>query len=239
MKRENKGVTLIALTVTIIVTLILASVATYSGVGIIRQSKFNKFTTEMKIVQTEVNELYDRYSNGEDSVLTIGKALDEQAEKVFISGVTGETNKTGYRIYDKNTLETLGIEDVEEKYIVNVEKRSVISYDGFKYEGETYYTLNQIPGGLYTVNYEDKNIGKQKPTFKVVGTSEAGKYTIVVSDIKFDGYINKWQVKYQKVGQTYWSTSEDLSFEVDSTGVYKVKIVNGDIESIEQQVEIK
>ena len=119
-----------------------------------------------------------------------------------------------------------------------MEKRSGISYYGFKYEGETYYTLNQIPGGLYTVNYEDKNIGKQKPTFKVVGTSEAGKYTIVVSDIKFDGYINKWQVKYQKVGQTYWSTSEDLSFEVDSTGVYKVKIVNGDIESIEQQVEI-
>ena len=75
MKRENKGITLIALIITIVVLLILASIATYSGIGIIRQSKLNKFTTEMKLMQTEVNELYDRYSRGETDLVNLGKEL--------------------------------------------------------------------------------------------------------------------------------------------------------------------
>ena len=54
---DNKGVTLISLVVTIVVLIILASIATYSGVNVIRQSKLDKFTAEMKIMQTEVNNL--------------------------------------------------------------------------------------------------------------------------------------------------------------------------------------
>ena len=54
---DNKGVTLISLVVTIVVLIILTSIATYSGVNVIRQSKLDKFTAEMKIMQTEVNNL--------------------------------------------------------------------------------------------------------------------------------------------------------------------------------------
>ena len=78
---DAKGITLVSLAITIAVLLILASVATYSGVNILRQSKLNKFTTEMKLMQTEVNDLYDRYKNGED-VLSLGKDLTEQEEQV-------------------------------------------------------------------------------------------------------------------------------------------------------------
>ena len=62
--KQDKGITLVSLVITIAVLIILASIATYSGVNVIRQSKLNKFTTEMGIMQTEVNNLYDKYSNG-------------------------------------------------------------------------------------------------------------------------------------------------------------------------------
>ena len=62
--KQNKGITLVSLVVTIGVLIILASIATHSGVNVIRQSKLNKFTIEMGIMQTEINNLYDRYSNG-------------------------------------------------------------------------------------------------------------------------------------------------------------------------------
>ena len=96
---DAKGITLVSLAITIAVLLILASVATYSGVNILRQSKLNKFTTEMKLMQTEVNDLYDRYKNGED-VLSLGKDLTEQEEqvnKVFTNEASGIIDTTGYR----------------------------------------------------------------------------------------------------------------------------------------------
>ena len=41
---NSKGVTLIALVITVIVLLILASIATYSGMDIIESSKLSTFT---------------------------------------------------------------------------------------------------------------------------------------------------------------------------------------------------
>lgn len=174
--------------------LILASVATYSGVNILRQAKLNKFTAEMKLMQTEVNDLYNRYKNGED-VLNLGKDLtgqEEQVNKVFTNEASGITETTGYRYFDKETLDNLGIDGVDGEFFVNIEKRSVVSYEGLKYEGVTYYTLAQLPDGLYNVDYQDRNT--EKPTFDVATTVNNDKYTITVSNIQYNGYIEKWQV---------------------------------------------
>ena len=58
-KKEN-GITLMSLVITIVILIILASIATYSGIEVIKSSKLTKFTTEMKIMQTQVNELYQK-----------------------------------------------------------------------------------------------------------------------------------------------------------------------------------
>ena len=60
--KTQKGVTLVALITTIIVLLILASVAAYSAKGVIESSKFNAFVAELKIMQTQVNALYEKVS---------------------------------------------------------------------------------------------------------------------------------------------------------------------------------
>ena len=240
MKRESKGITLIALVITVTVLIILAFVATYSGVGIIRQSKLNKFTTEMKIMQTEVNDLYQK-ANSEETVevnessysgldiYNIGKELDSRANSVFTSETSGITDKSGYRLYDQEIIKGLGIDGVEEEYFVNIEKRSIVSCDGFEYEGTTYYTLGQLPNGLYNAEHEENtNI----PTFDVsMEKLNDGTFRMTISNIQYNGYIDKWQVKYQKEGQDYWSTSEDLSFIVPDIGPYDVKIQNGDVVS--------
>ena len=233
---ERKGITLISLVVTVAVLLILASIATYSGVEVIRSSKFDKFTTELKLMQTKVNELYDKYTSGEDtSVINLGLDISQvstQANKVFTSSASGITDKSGYRYFNKSTINSLGIEGVDGEFFVNVQNRSVISYEGMKYEGKTFYTLAQLPDGLYNVNYENRNVGEI--SFDLTSSS----YTINVSNIQYDGYIDKWQVKYQKEGQDYWSTSEDLSFDVSEGGEYSVKLANGDVESEVKKIEV-
>ena len=251
MKRiDDKGITLISLVTTIVILLILTSIATYSGVNIVKQSKFTKFTTQLKMMQTQVNELYEKYSGNQSieingkkytgtEIANIGKEIStlSQKNKVFNTSTSGITDSTGYKYYDKEIIKALNIDGLEEEeYFVNVAKRSVISYDGFEYNGKTYYTLEQLPDGLYNVGYQ-ANSGK--PTFDVnYEKTENNKYKITISNINYDGNIDKWQVKYQKEGQDYWGTSEDYSIIVAEEGKYKIYIENGNISSAEKEIKV-
>lgn len=83
--KSIKGITLISLVITIVVLLILASIGTYSGMNVVKSSKLTAFTTEMKIMQTQVNNLYQEYKNNETieidgnktSILEIGENLKD------------------------------------------------------------------------------------------------------------------------------------------------------------------
>ena len=252
MKRiDDKGITLISLVTTIVILLILTSIATYSGIGVIKQTQFTKFSTQLKMMQTQVNELYDKYSNNQTidvagkkytgtEIANIGKEIStlSQKTKVFNASASGITDSTGYKYYDKDTIKALNIEGLdEEEYFVNVSKRSVISYDGMEYEGKTYYTIDQLPDGLYNVDYK---VNAGKPTFDVnYEKTENNKYKITISNINYDGNIDKWQVKYQKEGQDYWGTSEDYSIIVAEEGKYKIYIENGNISSAEKEIKVR
>ena len=215
---ERKGITLVSLAITIVVLIILASIGTSAGIDVIKQAKLNAFTTELEVMQVKVNELYDEYSSGNNEVLDYGKDLSlsgGQADKVLTSSVSGITdNKSDYRYYDKTTINALKLEGIDSEFFVNIKTRSVVSYNGVEYEGITYYTLEQLPQGLYNVTYEDRNIGK------------------------YDGYIEKWEIRYKKEGQDYWMASEDLMFTVKDSGKYYIKIVNGDVESDQKEITI-
>ena len=91
-----------------------------------------------------------------------------------------------------------------------------MSYQGIKYQGERYYTLEQLTNRIYNVEYQENT---NTPTFDV-STEQIGnnKWKIIISNIQYDGYIDKWQVKYQLEGQDYWSTSDNLEFVVDEIG---------------------
>ena len=53
---------------------------------------------------------------------------------------------------------------MEYEFFVNVATRSVVSIEGFNDYGNIYYTLDQVPDGIYNVEY---NAQTDKPTFKV------------------------------------------------------------------------
>ena len=258
MKKE-RGVTLVTLAITITVLIIIASVATYSGIEIINSSRQTKFTAELKIMQVQINSIYQKYKEnnpivingttyygekeagtGKLTILQIGQELlgevQTQANKIFTelvndgnSGITS-TDTTGYRYWNVETIKSLGIEGVEQDCFVNVEKRSVISYKGLKHEGKMYYVLNQLPDNLYNVEYDNPNTGA--PTFDV-NYEKIGdsKWRINISNIQYAGYINKWKVQYKLEGKNYWNTSEDMSFVVNESGIYDIIIENGNIKS--------
>ncbi len=239
--KNKKGITLISLVITVIVLAILASIATYSGVSVIKSSKFTSFTTELKIMQTQVNSIYQEDANGEYGEQIQEGEIKKQAQKVFEelardeeTGIQSANEFENYRYWSKDYIKNnLKIEGVEQDFFVNLSKRTIVSYNGLNYEGKTYYMLSQLPDGLYNVEYEGPNDGK--PTFDVntenIGTN---KWKITISNIQYDGYINKWQVNYRHESKTYVNTTEDMSFVVNEKGVYYISIENEGIKSEEK-----
>ena len=234
-KKNISGITLISLVITIIILLILASITVYSGKNLIKSSKFEVFSTELKLMQMEVNELYQNKNFTLGKELSISTEVSSQANKVF--SALGITDQTGYKYFDQATIkDDLKVDNISGEFIVNVENRKVISFYGMEYDGETYYTLEQLPNSLYNVEYEENT---NKPTFDAsVETVNEGKWKITISNIQYDGYINKWQVKYQLEGESYWSTSDDLNFFVTENGVYNVYLSNQNVVSDTKKIAI-
>ena len=184
-KINSKGITLISLVITIAVLLILASIATYSGIDVIRQSKLNKFTAEMKVMQTQVNDLYQKYTDGrsvtiggstytgDDILNKIGQDLPSNADSVFTSEKSGITEKEGYRYYNQDTIKGLNIDGVEGEFYVNVKNRSVISTEGLEYEGTTYYTGTNHETELTTEGLDTYNEGLAEYLTTNIGAPEA------------------------------------------------------------------
>ena len=132
--KNCKGITLVALVTTIVVILILASVATYSGKNALERTYLTAFTAELKIMQTHVNEIYQQYIDGEtiqlgsdtytgEAILTMRKNSSDSeystniedftlpiynvAQNVFTSEQSGITDKSGYLYFNRNLLEDL------------------------------------------------------------------------------------------------------------------------------------
>lgn len=238
--KDKRGITLISLVVMISIILILASIGTYSGIKVIQLSKLTAFTTELKIMQAQINDIYEKNNNSEEygEPISGDENREKQAEKVF-SELEKEPiiiDKSGYRYWSKQTIKQLGIEGVEQDFFVNLEKRSVVSYQGLEYEGKVYYTLSQFPKGLYNVEHTKNNQVGERPTFDAkIEIIDNNKWRITISNIEYAGYTSKWQIRYQ-LGEENWKESENLSFIVNEQGIYKIKVVNNEIESEEKEV---
>ena len=231
-RKSEKGVTLVALVITIIILIIISSIGIMSGKGTIESAKYSQFMHELIELQTKVNELNQ---NGDTE---IGRRLTDEQKEVFNNSViteiiyNGKTEdeqnkiKDGFRYCNKAYIkQQLGIE-TEREYLINVEYRYIIYKDGYEYDGTTYYMPQQVNGTLYNVEYNNKN--EKNGDFEINTTSEKDKCKIEITNINYDGYINDWQVKYKLRTSNQWNTSDNLSFYISNQGVYDIKVVHGD-----------
>lgn len=230
---KEKGVTLIGLAITITLLLIISSIGIKIGTSTIDSTKFYQFKEELKILQTKINEL------NQNNEIDLGKELS-QTQKNFLNtkiisdivynGRTEEEKakiQNGFKYFDNESLEKdLNLEDIDREYLINIEYRFVICYQGFKYNGTNYYMIDQIDDEIYNVRYKDKN--PKEGNFEVTYIKENDRWKIEITNIEYSGYINNWTVKYRLDGDSYWNTANGLSFYVSKKGNYYVQVSHGD-----------
>ena len=249
--KQSSGITLVALIVTIVVLLILASVATYSGIDAIENSKYTKFKSELKIMQTYINNWYEECKNADetksfaDNINTkftniAGKGVnatvatnDTQAKTTLNAiGITDESAQSNYYVLKNDQKEALGIdkEGVTQDVIVSIIDRKVVSYLGMKYKDKMYYTLDDL-GEFYNVDYVAQT--PQSPTIEVTGVRQGDQKSARI-DVKTTytaQYVNKGTVYYglikdnSNTASSYNSTNND-SFVINQNGIYDIYVVD-------------
>lgn len=151
MKKNEKGITLVALAVMIIVMLIIMSVTTYSGISSVKESSKKKLTSELEIVQHAVLEVYTKYQIFNDISYLVGDKIqnvndipaeykNSLKEKNTAFSSNSRTEDSYYKL-DENKLKDIGIEESNYEYIVCYKTGEVMNITVKKTSnGELLYT---------------------------------------------------------------------------------------------------
>lgn len=129
MKKNEKGVTLIALAVMIIVIVIIASVTVYSGTNSIQNAKQRRLKVELDMVQHAVLENYIKYKEFDDTKYLLGTPLTtieqipfERYRILLLNGNVAfrsdATAENKYYKLNKEAMEEMGLENPTFEYIV-------------------------------------------------------------------------------------------------------------------------
>lgn len=151
--RDEKGITMLILVITIILTLLIAVTATYSGIDTYKGIRVKTFSEQLKIVRERVEVVKDKAStNSEISLNSLGRSLDELDSSLrddIINSInnSGElsANSANYRYFETSDLkEDLGIEIEDFAVAIDFDRSVVIGVRGVEYEGHVVYTQKQI-----------------------------------------------------------------------------------------------
>ena len=220
--RKNKGITLISLIVMIIVIIILASVASRTGLSVIRESKYNRAISEMKIMQTKINEIYEDYKNGDETQYGAEIPAQVQSKAQTAYNAVNPNNShpevgafEDYKYYSADYIKnTLDVDGIDGDYLVNIKTRTAISIDGAKNEGTTYYALCQISGEQYNVEYINPEVAFNPnggvyiytKTEEIKDQAKEGEMEIEISLQDIPNGIERSNVQIAYA----WSTSKDV-----------------------------
>lgn len=146
--RNQKGITLVMLVITIIVLIIITSVTVYTGTGVIKRASLQNLNTNMLLLQAKIKTLAEESRFNKDESKLKGKKVSEITDNNKITQLINENiieNAEQYYLLSQDDLNSMGLEKVkvEDGYLVNYETDEIIYLKGFDANGETYYKLSE------------------------------------------------------------------------------------------------
>lgn len=129
--KDNKGVTLVTMVMVIIVITIIASISIIGGTEIIKNARESKAKENLTAVKAFVNSIYVKQNTS--GVFTPANSNYYGTPAFGI--VSGDADiLNGWYLIDEDDLKEMGIEYVEENYLVNYKSNLVIALSEWKGE---------------------------------------------------------------------------------------------------------
>lgn len=149
MKKEQKGITIVSLVITIVILIIITSVTVYTSVSIIKQANLQTINTNMMLIQAKTKTIAEQAKFNKDTSNYKGTLISDISDnqkilKLIDNGVIDDASK--YYLLSNEDLQDLGLQkiDIEDGYVVNYDTEEVIYVKGFENEGTTYYKLSEL-----------------------------------------------------------------------------------------------
>lgn len=124
---NEKGITMVAIIITVIVLLILAGVSINVGLNGMESVENSKLASELNMVQHAVLQQYTKYKTTKDiSYIELGqkitqKQANQYAEELGVTlvNIPDTYSNKDYYLLDKESLSSIGIQDSNYEYIIN------------------------------------------------------------------------------------------------------------------------
>lgn len=166
-KQEN-GITIVALGVTIVVMIIIAGISINIGNNVIEKAERESIKTNMlliqaktKIIAEEANFVKSPSSEAQNEeqqeeskylgnklsdIVEDGETLNQNLDKLKLEA--DELDK--YYVLEQKDLNDMGLNKIQISngiyYLVNYDTEEIIYIPGYKYDGKVYYKLSEISG---------------------------------------------------------------------------------------------
>lgn len=145
--KQEKGITLVALVVTIIVLLIIASISIKGATISKKEARDNILLSELNMVQHAALERETKVQlTGEDypgvAYDTVSEAQAAVGSEITLQDtrIDSKTGKSNYYLLDATELEKLGIKSTEDEYIINYKIGEIVNKTQLETsEGELLY----------------------------------------------------------------------------------------------------
>lgn len=141
--KNNKGVTLIMVLMTVVVLSIIAGVVITTSTNTVANMKIEKFKTNIKLIQKQVDIFLDEGKN----YTTIGRPLTTETSQILEDIINEDSNvettnssDPGLRYFSYTDIKTVfDVDTDEEDYFINFSNREIISVKGIQKDGVFHY----------------------------------------------------------------------------------------------------
>lgn len=248
---NEKGITLVALLVTISVMLIIVAVAVNVGLDSLDSTRLQGFYTQLEIIQKRVDDIattnegyYITNDDGTQTYVDIktqsGSAITS-SQGAFLQGIlAGEgisTPASEFRYFTiANLEEQLDLSEIEYNVFIHFDTRTIVSEKGVSANGETYYILKN---NIYFAEQDiTKNEGNLELTYNIAKYGESN-YKITVKPNTVGDLIINGTLKYKKVTTKYWETASNLEIIINELTQYNIEYVDSNKNTVSEIITVE
>ena len=218
--RNQKGINLISLTITVLVILVLTNVVIYNVKSNLKTQNIKSLQVDISNLREKISTYYSQYgeipANKEytntANINVISSAVD--TGKFYVIDLSALDNITlNYGMdYEKiKSGEVTDVNTLSDLYIINKDSHNIFYVEGVTLDNQTYYTdytTSDVDTEAVELKYVD-NVKIPDGFYYVGGTKDTG---IVISDVKGDDLDNS-----KKGNQFVWIPVENKKDYVRNT----------------------
>ena len=254
--KSESGVTLIALTITIIVLLMITSITITNGIKQLGLKKVNNLEADINSISTKITDYYlkneslpifqNPYINGKENfeLLLIKNGSNSQTSinpndsglyyVIDLSKLEGLTLNYGsnYKSWNESSSYT----DLQDVYVINEVSHQIYFPHGIKYSGEYYFTNRITAESINRISSTDLN---ENWEFKIINTEREEVNNTLIKltaniELNINDYFDKNSLEYLWTNKENESDIREMEFSKFSLYEDKATLKSRDIDNTEE-----